>query len=102
MYTHTLLLVDDSSTTEQEIRSALAGEEFPERTHYWQSGEHELDFVVDRRRLIEVKRGRTSALEYAWFPKVFPSATLQVLGRDRFETGSIRGTTIEDFLLEVP
>jgi predicted AAA+ superfamily ATPase len=83
-------------------RAALAGAEFPERMHYWQSTDNEIDFVVDPSRFIDVKRGRTSALEHSWFPKVFPKGTLQVVGSERFDAKAIRGTTMEDFLLEVP
>jgi predicted AAA+ superfamily ATPase len=83
-------------------RAALAGEDSPERMHYWQSTEHEIDFVVGPTRFIEVKHGRTTALEHAWFAKSFPKATLQVIGAERFDAAAIHGTTVEDFLLEVP
>jgi uncharacterized protein len=82
-------------------RSAVAGEDFPEYLHYWQGGDHELDFVVSPELFVEVKRGRTSPLEYAWFPRQFPAARLLVIGRDTFDTEAVRGLTLEDFLLEV-
>ena len=53
-------------------------------------------------RFLEVKRGRTSPLEFAWFRKVFPRGRLTVVGRDRFETDSVRGITMEELLLEGP
>ncbi len=82
-------------------RAALAGEESPERMHYWQSTEHEADFVVDPAQFIEVKQGRTTALDHAWFARSFPKANLRVVGAERFETATVRGVTMEDFLLEV-
>ena len=79
-------------------RAAIRGDESPEQLTHWQSPEHELDFVLDPNSFLEVKRGRTSALEFAWFPKVFPKARLTVVGKDRFETDRVRGVTVEDFL----
>jgi predicted AAA+ superfamily ATPase len=81
-------------------RAAIRGEEFPERLAYWREGEHELDFVVSRDLFLEAKRGRTSPMDYAWFPKVFPRSRLHVIGQDTFEAGPIRGLTMEEFLLE--
>ena len=88
----------------QELRrrAALRGEDFPERMHYWQSAEHEIDFVLDRDTYLEVKSGRTSALEFAWFARMFPRARLLVVGQDRFDARSVTGMTMEDFLLQVP
>jgi len=82
-------------------RAALGGAEFPERMHYWQSPEHEIDFVLDRETYLEVKSGRTTAMEFAWFARAFPRAKLIVVGQDRFEARCVTGTTMEDFLLEV-
>lgn len=47
MHTHTLLLVDDSSTTEQELRSALAGE--PIEIIVAANGHAALDRIEDHR-----------------------------------------------------
>jgi uncharacterized protein len=81
-------------------RAAIRGDEVPEGLTFWASKEREIDFVVSPDRFIEVKRGRTSALEHAWFAKVFPRGELVLVGRDRFETERIRGVSLEDFLLE--
>lgn len=80
-------------------RAALRGEEFPELMSFWQSGEHELDFVLAADRFVEVKRGRTGPLDFTWFPKLFPKGRLTVVSESRFETDHIHGITIEDFLL---
>jgi uncharacterized protein len=87
----------------QEIfrRAALRGDEFPEVMAFWQSGEHELDFVLGSDRFIEVKRGRAGPLDFMWFPKCFPKAYLTVISESRFETDQIRGVTLDDFLLGV-
>ncbi len=81
-------------------RAAIRGEEGPEQQLYWQSKQHELDFVVAPGEFLEVKRGRTGPLDFGWFPRAFPGARLTVVGGDRFETDAIRGVTFEDFLLE--
>ena len=66
---------------------------------FWQSSEHELDFVLAPDRFIEVKRGRTGPLDFTWFPKCFPKGRLTVVSESRFETDRIHGITLEDFLL---
>jgi uncharacterized protein len=83
-------------------RAAMRGVDFPERMHYWQSAEHEIDFVLDRETCLEVKSGRTTALEFAWFARTFPRSRLIVVGQDRFDSRSVTGMTMEDFLLQVP
>ena len=79
--------------------AALHGEEFPERMAYWQCKDHEIDFVRNRDEYIEVKHGRCSPLEFAWFPKILPGARLTIINTSRFETSFCRGITLEDFLL---
>lgn len=81
-------------------RAAIRGEESPEDMHYWQGGAHELDFVLAPDRFLEVKRGKTGPLDFAWFPKSFPNGRLVVVGANRFETEQVVGVTVEDFLLE--
>ncbi len=80
-------------------RSALRGDEMPELMHYWQGGNHEIDFVLGAAEFLEVKRGRTGPLDFAWFPKSFPEGRLTVVGANRFETDQVVGVTLEDFLL---
>jgi len=79
-------------------RAAIRGEEFPEQMIFWQSKEHELDFVLGKDNFIEVKRGKTSPLDYTWFPKVFPRGLLTIIGTTPFETDRIRGLSMEEFL----
>lgn len=81
-------------------RSVLGGKkEMPEVMHYWQGGNHELDFVVAPGEFLEVKRGRTGPLDFAWFPKSFPAGRLTVVGANRFETDRVVGLTVADFML---
>jgi predicted AAA+ superfamily ATPase len=87
---------------ELQRRAAIAGAEAPAEMAHWQVRDHELDFVLGPDRFLEVKRGRTSPLEFAWFRKVFPQGRLTVVGRDRFETDSVRGITMEELLLDGP
>lgn len=83
-------------------RAALRGDEMPELMHYWQGGDHEIDFVLGPEAFLEVKRGRTGPLDFAWFPKSFPGGRLTVVGASRFETDQVAGVTLEDFLLGAP
>ena len=79
-------------------RRALAGEAEPERLPFWQSNEHELDFVPSPNEYIEVKRGPVSPIKLAWFARAFPTARLTVICQTPFETDRMRGVTIQDFL----
>lgn len=81
-------------------RAAIRGDESPEEMLYWQGAGHEVDFVLNPSGFIEVKKGKTSPVEFAWFSKVFPGAQLTVISRSRYETQAIKGITMEDFLLE--
>jgi predicted AAA+ superfamily ATPase len=79
-------------------RAAIAGVPDPERLPYWQSREHEIDFVADADSYVEVKRGRASALEFAWFVRGFPKGRLTVVCTTPFEADRVRGVTLEAFL----
>jgi len=80
-------------------RAAVRGEESPEQMAFWQAAGHELDFVTSPKAALEVKSGPTNPLEFAWFPRSFARASLTVIGQDRWAAGSLRGVTLEDFLL---
>jgi len=79
-------------------RAAIRGAEEPERLPYWQSREHEIDFVAGDDRFVEVKRGRASALDFAWFARSFPKGHLTVICASPFEADRIGGVTLEAFL----
>lgn len=80
-------------------RAALRGDEFPEHFRFWQGGDHEIDFVLDADRFLEVKRGSSGPLDFAWFRRVFPKGQLTVITRTPFATDHVNGVTMEDFLL---
>jgi uncharacterized protein len=84
----------------QEIyrRRCIQGEEVPELLLFWQSKDHELDFVIGPGLYLEVRRGRTGPLEFSWFEQALPQAHLLVVGEDRFRARLVRGITLEDFL----
>lgn len=86
----------------QELRrrAAVRGDDSPEVMAYWQSKEHEADFVLSPDSLLEVKRGRVNPLEFAWFPKCFPKGRLTVVCANSFETDRVRAVTLEQFMLE--
>jgi len=82
-------------------RNAICGAEILAPLAFWQNKNHEIDFIFAKEQLLEVKRGRSSALEFSWFPKLFPNKELIVINSETFVTDQIRGVTLEDFLLEV-
>lgn len=88
----------------QEIwrRGALEGQMEPENINFWQSKEHEIDFVTPDRKFIEVKKGKASPLEFSWFSKVFPKDELTVICNTPFTSKQVTGVTIEEFLLSAP
>jgi predicted AAA+ superfamily ATPase len=79
-------------------RSAVEGADEPERLPYWQGGDHEVDFV-GKGEWYEVKRGRTSPMDFAWFPRVFPKGRLTVVCDARWETDHVKAVRFEDLLL---
>ncbi len=85
----------------QEIwrRRAIAGDQTPELLTFWQTKEHELDYMFEPNCFIEVKRGSASPLEFSWFARSFPKGRLLVVNKQRFETSHVRGLTLEDLLL---
>lgn len=79
-------------------RAAIAGREQPERIAYWQGGDHELDFVLGDDQYVEVKLGRATALDFAWFGKVFPKGRLTVVCATPFESDRVVGVALDEFL----
>ena len=79
-------------------RAAIAGADSPEILLHWRSKTNELDFVVPPSSFVEVKRGRSSPLEFGWFARVFPGATLEVVGASSYETAPVRGVPLDEFL----
>lgn len=72
----------------------------PEELGFWQSKEHEIDFVTIHEEFFEVKLGRTGPLDFAWFPKIFPRKKLTVICQTPFETSHVKGISLHQFLLE--
>ncbi|MGE0174347.1 MAG: ATP-binding protein [Oligoflexales bacterium] len=88
----------------QEIwrRKVLKGSDDPENILFWSSGSHELDFVDENGDFVEVKVGKASAMEFSWFPKVFPRKRLTVICSTPFETDWCLGLTLHQYLLRDP
>lgn len=86
----------------QEIwrRRAKSGEEMPELLTFWQSKDHEIDYVIDPELFVEVKRGMAGPMEFNWFSNIFPKGKLQIVNTQSFETDHLKGITLEQFLLE--
>ena len=81
-------------------RSAIRGGEVLSPLAFWQDQHHEIDFVLSPEHLLEVKRGRSSPLEFNWFHKQFPQQKLTVINTDIFVTDQIQGLSLETFLLD--
>jgi predicted AAA+ superfamily ATPase len=81
-------------------RAAISGVEFPEEMAHWQREKHEIDFVIHNELFLEVKAGRTTPIEFAWFRKVFPKANLEVISQTEYRTHSVVALTLEEFLLQ--
>lgn len=74
--------------------------ELPDHLQFWQSKEHEIDFVLPKEDiLIEVKSGQNNPMNFNWFLKSFQNEKLSVIGENNFDTQRIKGITLEDFLL---
>ena len=82
------------------MKIVIKGSEILAPLAFWQDKNHEIDFVLSEKDLLEVKRGRSSTLEFNWFQKQFPTQTLTVINTDTFSTGQVNGITLESFLLE--
>jgi len=78
----------------------IAGRDMAEVMGFWQGGGHEVDFVLDRERYLEVKRGSPNPVDFQWFLHKFPQSSLDVISNRRFETERIRSITMADFLSE--
>lgn len=66
---------------------------------FWQGKENEIDFVVPSKLWLEIKKGKSSALDFTWFLRTFPKQHLTVINTASFESEWIRGISFEDFLL---
>lgn len=81
-------------------RAAKAGSPTPMQSLFWRTDKHEIDFVRSGKPWIEVKSGQASALEFAWFGRAFPREKLLVVSTEHFEANTVRGVTLEEFLLD--
>ena len=81
-------------------RAAITGKDMPEMLPFWQSKEHEVDFVNDSTMFIEVKYGQSSPVEFAWFTHAFPGKRLLVIHNGHFDAKDVKGITLEEFLAE--
>ncbi len=79
-------------------RRAIRGDEDPQRLPYWSQEGHEIDFV-DKEFHVEVKRGKTSPIDFTWFPKVFPNRHLWVIGDSSWKTDFGTGLDWQEFML---
>jgi len=93
-------------TVAQELWRRLCvakSQDVPDHLNFWQSKEHEIDFVLpDEQIYIEVKSGKSAATDFIWFLKSFHQARLTVINQSTFETERITGISLENFLLAGP
>jgi predicted AAA+ superfamily ATPase len=79
-------------------RAAIENAEILSPLSFWQSQDHEIDFVVPPSLWLEVKHGRSTALDFRWFAGIFPKQKLTVINTASFESSNVQGITLEDFL----
>jgi uncharacterized protein len=76
-------------------------EDLPNHLNFWQSKEHELDFILpDQQIYIEVKKGAYSPMNFTWFLKSFKTSSLTVINQNKFNSERINGISLEDFMLK--
>lgn len=80
-------------------RASINNAEILEPLAFWQNKENEIDFFVPPDFWLEVKRGKSSALDFGWFTRVFPKQQLTVINTAAFETERVKGISFEEFLL---
>lgn len=74
--------------------------DMPDHLHFWQSAEHEIDFVLPEESLyVEVKSGSSNPMNFLWFLKQNAYQNLTIINQNAFDTQRIRGITLEEFLL---
>jgi len=69
--------------------------------YFWENAAHEIDFVVQPNDYLEVKRGQSSPLEFAWTKHQFPKSKVRVICNTPFQTECVLAITLEQFLNEV-
>lgn len=85
---------------ELQRRRALQGSSILAPLAFWQNKEHEIDFFEEPKTFIEVKKGQSRALEFAWFSKQFPKQHLTIVSSSQFQTTNMTSIRMEDFLSE--
>jgi len=70
--------------------------------NFWQTSQHEVDFVVpDENLWLEVKSGKEQPSNLLWFTKhTNNDQILTIINQTKFDTQRIKGITMEEFLLE--
>ena len=81
-------------------RSAIAGTDILAPFAFWQNKENEIDFVTAKNQWIEVKRGKSSPVDFGWVNHLVPHQHLTIINSATFETKTLRGITLEAFLCE--
>ncbi len=76
-----------------------SADELPEHIHFWQSHDHEIDFILpEKNRYLEVKTGVAHPTDFIWFLNTFQNGELTVINKKSFNTQKITGITLADFL----
>ncbi len=94
------MLLETLVAQELVRRLHMRGQDKEIKIGFWQSQEHEIDFVTSDHKFYEVKSGKVSPQEFAWFSKVFPGEKLTIVCDSQFETKNLRAISFHDFLME--
>lgn len=93
-------------TVAQEIWRRIcisSANELPEHIHFWQSHDHEIDFILpEKNSYLEVKAGIANPTNFIWFLNTFQNCKLTVINKNPFNTQKIVGITLENFLRDLP
>ncbi len=80
-------------------RIAISGHDVLEPLAFYQDKHHEIDFILSEDHFLEIKRGQSSVLEFAWFAKQFPNKKLTVINTKSFCSDHVEGVSLEAFML---
>ncbi len=76
------------------------GDDLPDHLSFWQSKEHEIDFVLPEQNIyLEVKSGQYQPTNFIWFLKSFDKEKLIVINKNQFASERMIGVTLDEFLL---
>lgn len=81
-------------------RNNVRDKEYNGELLFYKFQDQEIDFLLEKDRGLEVKRGQASPHEFSWPRKEFPNLKLDVICTNSLKIKDITSIGLEDFLLE--